>query len=136
MTKLQDKFKAEFERTSSNRFRSSTDMQYAFSYNYFIMSELEELNATRLFDEEVDLNANGVLDPSEIMIVNLRASPRSFSLAGSSYGNDAPASDMFVLNADLAASLAECRSNLSIANGSLISRDQFLACRSLVEFFK
>lgn len=36
---LEEKFRSQFERTSSNRFRSPKDMQYAFAYSYFLISE-------------------------------------------------------------------------------------------------
>lgn len=39
MRSLVNKFSLEFERTSSNRFRSRSDMQFAFSYYQFIIEE-------------------------------------------------------------------------------------------------
>lgn len=52
---LFNKFPLEFERTSSNRFRSSNDMQFAFSYYQFIIKErkwpyeVDETDDTWLF---------------------------------------------------------------------------------------
>ncbi len=136
MDKLQEKFKLEFEKTSSSRFRTSTDMQYSFSYYYFVMNELEEFNRTKLFDE-IDLNMNGRLDASEIMIVNLRISSRPFVVSAHAYPNEASSFQMFKLNSDFAACLNECISNSSLSNSSsLISRAQFMECNSLVEFLK
>ena len=39
MSNLVSKFSYEFEQTSSHRFRSSSDMQFAFSYYYYIIEE-------------------------------------------------------------------------------------------------
>ena len=39
MSNLVSKFRNEFEQTSSHRFRCSNDMQFAFSYNQFILEE-------------------------------------------------------------------------------------------------
>lgn len=57
MEALHSRFPDEFERTSAARFRRGDDMQFAFSYYYYVMSEVDEFNATRLFNE-YDLNAN------------------------------------------------------------------------------
>ena len=45
MQKLQSKFPAEFERTSSHKFRSSDDVQYAFAYFWFLMEDNAALDA-------------------------------------------------------------------------------------------
>ena len=44
MQRLQSKFPAEFERTSSHRFRSSDDVQFAFAYFWFLMEDTAEFN--------------------------------------------------------------------------------------------
>ncbi len=79
MRNLQEKFKDEFEKTSSNRLITSNDMQYAFTYYYYVMSELEEFNESRLFDV-FDLNMKGLLDESDLMVIKLKMSARPFSL--------------------------------------------------------
>nr|CAD7569097.1 unnamed protein product [Timema californicum] len=43
-------FKNEWEQTSAHKVRSSSDMQFAFSYFYFLMSEKEKLDITDIFD--------------------------------------------------------------------------------------
>lgn len=103
MHELQKKFSENFEKTSQNRFRTAQDMQYAFSYYYFVMSELEEFNSTKLFDE-FDLNSNRVLDHSEIILINLRLSPRPFS-ASSFVPHEAPVSDMYKLEKEFSDNL-------------------------------
>ena len=58
MRALQDKFPQEFNRTSSHRVRTADDMQYAFSYFYFLMSEKQELNVQAAF-ERLDTDGTG-----------------------------------------------------------------------------
>ncbi len=41
---LQETFSDDFLRTSSNRFRSKNDMQFAFSYYHFIINEFKQLS--------------------------------------------------------------------------------------------
>lgn len=48
---MQDKFFLEFKKTSSNKFRSSNDMQYSFSYFYFLINEKINKNIEEIFDE-------------------------------------------------------------------------------------
>lgn len=47
MEQLQSQYRKEFEQTSSNRFRSPTDMQYAFAYSNYIISKFKKLNNYR-----------------------------------------------------------------------------------------
>ena len=128
METLQNKFRVEFERTSQNRFRNTNDMQFAFSYNYFVMSELEEFNASKLFDEIIDLNRNERLEPSELTVLNLRLSTHEFSLHSTSIS-------MNTLNPDLVVCLNECKSKHNLTEANL-SKKQFLDCPSLVEFLR
>lgn len=51
MNELQDMLPEEFEMTSSHRLRSSDDMQFAFSYNYFVIGQPSSINVTELFIE-------------------------------------------------------------------------------------
>ena len=41
MHRLHQKFEKQFKSTSSNKVRSSNDMQFSFSYYYFLMSETD-----------------------------------------------------------------------------------------------
>lgn len=43
MFRLHDRFQNEFEKTSSHKIRNSFDMQLAFSYYYFLMSETKDV---------------------------------------------------------------------------------------------
>lgn len=47
---MQEKFANEFEKTSSHRVRNSEDMQFAFSYFYFLLSEKRSVSAGEIFD--------------------------------------------------------------------------------------
>lgn len=47
---MQQKFEHEFKKTSSHKVRNSEDMQYAFSYFYFLMSEKRKIPIEKIFD--------------------------------------------------------------------------------------
>ena len=55
---LSSRFKEEFELTSSHRIRKANDMQYAFSYYFYLMSERRVRMATEVF-EEYDTDVSG-----------------------------------------------------------------------------
>ena len=132
MHRLENKFKTQFELTSSHRLRSSNDMQYAFSYYYFLMSELDEFNASKLFDE-FDINENNLLDETELTIINFKLNSRPFST--SNVGT--PASEMFHFKEDFLNHLNDCKLNTteSLVNG-LLNKDQFSACTGLVDYLR
>ena len=113
---LHDKFPYEFELTSSNKIRSRTDMQFAFSYFYYIISELEnKLNGndsltnfiSNLF-EEYDLNRDLNLNSNEIYLLRLRYD----MIANSSY-------EMLIKNCSM--------------NSQYITKNEFLNCSQLIE---
>ena len=58
MQALQEKFPEEFEETSSHKVRTANDMQYAFSYIYFLMNEKQELDIEAAF-ENLDTDNSG-----------------------------------------------------------------------------
>lgn len=47
---MQEKFKFEFKKTSSHKVRDSEDMQFAFSYFYFLSSEKRKVSIEEIFD--------------------------------------------------------------------------------------
>ena len=51
MTRLHNQFVEQFKTTSSHKIRSSNDMQFAFSYYYFLISEKKLVNISDVFDE-------------------------------------------------------------------------------------
>jgi hypothetical protein len=55
----------QFNQTSANRFRSKTDMQYTFSYMYWLMSKKKDVNYTELFGI-ADSNRDGLLSDNEV----------------------------------------------------------------------
>uniref|UniRef100_A0A7S2FB28 EF-hand domain-containing protein n=1 Tax=Octactis speculum TaxID=3111310 RepID=A0A7S2FB28_9STRA len=64
-------FPKEWEATSKRRFRSSQDMQYGFSYFYYLIESLSEKDVDweYLWARELDVDNNGVLDENEILTV-------------------------------------------------------------------
>jgi len=66
MQDLQSWYPKDFERTSSHRFRSGDDMQFAFSYFYFLMSEPTGISRKAFLEETIDVNADGVLNCGEL----------------------------------------------------------------------
>lgn len=48
MRSMINEFSNEFTATSSNKFRTSTDMQFAFSYFYYLINEKKQFNVTRI----------------------------------------------------------------------------------------
>uniref|UniRef100_A0A8C2DGI1 N-acetylglucosamine-1-phosphotransferase subunits alpha/beta n=1 Tax=Cyprinus carpio TaxID=7962 RepID=A0A8C2DGI1_CYPCA len=79
MQELQDTFPQEFDKTSSHRVRHSEDMQFAFSYFYFLMSALQQLNISEVF-EEIDTDHSGVLSDREIRTLATRIHELPLSL--------------------------------------------------------
>ncbi|XP_075546750.1 N-acetylglucosamine-1-phosphate transferase subunits alpha and beta isoform X2 [Dermacentor variabilis] len=65
MKRLQEKFPEEFDQTSSHRIRSPNDMQFAFSYFYFLMSEKHETQPEEHFDM-FDVDKSGTWSDREI----------------------------------------------------------------------
>lgn len=47
---MQEKFKFEFKKTSNHKVRDSEDMQFAFSYFYFLSSEKRKVSIREIFD--------------------------------------------------------------------------------------
>ena len=58
MNELQALFPLEFDKTSAHKLRSSDDMQFAFSFMYFVMGQKKQLNLSETFSE-VDTDHSG-----------------------------------------------------------------------------
>ncbi|KAK3755467.1 hypothetical protein QZH41_005971 [Actinostola sp. cb2023] len=71
---LQHTFPEEFDRTSSHKLRSSDDMQFAFSYIYFVIGQTSTLNVTKLF-RELDTDHSGALSHRELRTLATRIYP-------------------------------------------------------------
>eukprot|EP00759_Apiculatamorpha_spiralis_P029324 PhF_6_TR31510/c0_g1_i2/m.46426/K08239/GNPTAB; UDP-N-acetylglucosamine-lysosomal-enzyme len=61
----------EWDQTSASRFRSPTNMQYAFTHFYWIIHAKKDFDAEEYFRDVLDINKNGLLDESEIRRVAL-----------------------------------------------------------------
>ncbi|CAG5927464.1 N-acetylglucosamine-1-phosphotransferase subunits alpha/beta [Menidia menidia] len=79
MQELQDTFPEEFDKTSGHRVRHPEDMQFAFSYFYFLMSAQQHLNVSDVFDE-IDTDHSGVLSDREIRTLATRIHELPLSL--------------------------------------------------------
>ncbi|XP_042324994.1 N-acetylglucosamine-1-phosphotransferase subunits alpha/beta isoform X2 [Sceloporus undulatus] len=79
MQELQDLFPEEFDKTSFHKVRHSEDMQFAFSYFYYLMSAVQPLNISQVFDE-VDTDKSGILSDREIRTLATRIHELPLSL--------------------------------------------------------
>ncbi|KAH0616991.1 hypothetical protein JD844_028532 [Phrynosoma platyrhinos] len=79
MQELQDLFPEEFDKTSFHKVRHSEDMQFAFSYFYYLMSAVQPLNISQVFDE-VDTDQSGILSDREIRTLATRIHELPLSL--------------------------------------------------------
>lgn len=79
MQELQDMFPEEFDKTSFHKVRHSEDMQFAFSYFYYLMSAVQPLNISQVFDD-VDTDQSGVLSDREIRTLATRIHELPLSL--------------------------------------------------------
>ncbi|XP_071441865.1 N-acetylglucosamine-1-phosphotransferase subunits alpha/beta [Hetaerina americana] len=71
MKELQARFPSEWDETSSHKVRSPRDMQYAFSYFYFLMSEKTTVLVSQIFDN-FDTDNSGTWSDREIRTVLAR----------------------------------------------------------------
>ncbi|XP_067906254.1 N-acetylglucosamine-1-phosphotransferase subunits alpha/beta isoform X2 [Heterodontus francisci] len=79
MDELQAMFPNAFDKTSNHKVRHSEDMQFAFSYFYYVMSALQPLNLSDVFDE-VDTDRSGILSDREIRTLATRIHELPLSL--------------------------------------------------------
>ncbi|XP_063783880.1 N-acetylglucosamine-1-phosphotransferase subunits alpha/beta isoform X2 [Pseudophryne corroboree] len=79
MQDLQDLYPAEFDKTSAHKVRHSEDMQFAFSFFYYLMSAIQPLNISQVF-HEVDTDGSGVLSDREIRTLATRIHQLPLSL--------------------------------------------------------
>ena len=68
---MQEKFAKDWDMTSSHQMRRSDDMQFAFSYFYFLMSEPLNSSIDEMF-AEIDTDKSGVLSDRELRILATR----------------------------------------------------------------
>lgn len=70
MSELQSKWPAQWNSTMYHRFRQSDDMQYAFSYFYYLIQSPRETTIKQFYDTELDLDGDGYLSTDEVKSVN------------------------------------------------------------------
>jgi len=66
MIDLQNKWSAEFDATSSHQLRDRHDMQYSFSYMYFLAHQRIPFNMENVWREYLDVDHDGILNDNEI----------------------------------------------------------------------
>ncbi|XP_059170682.1 N-acetylglucosamine-1-phosphotransferase subunits alpha/beta-like [Physella acuta] len=71
MFELQARFPKEWDATSAHKIRSSTDMQYAFAYYYYLMGVTEPVTATDVFNQ-MDTDHSETLSDREIRTLAAR----------------------------------------------------------------
>lgn len=69
ITDLQSWYPQDFARTSSHRFRSESDMQFSFSYFYFMMNEPTGESHEAFLKQRIDLDGNGFLNGGELRLL-------------------------------------------------------------------
>lgn len=60
MYELQGKFSKEWDETSAHKIRSPKDMQFSFSYFYYLMSATNNISISKIFDE-MDTDSSGYI---------------------------------------------------------------------------
>ncbi|XP_017756705.1 PREDICTED: N-acetylglucosamine-1-phosphotransferase subunits alpha/beta [Eufriesea mexicana] len=71
---MQKKFEHEFKKTSNHKVRNSEDMQFAFSYFYFLTSEKRKMPIEEIFDT-FDTDKSGTWSDREIRTILSRLYP-------------------------------------------------------------
>ncbi|XP_065174532.1 N-acetylglucosamine-1-phosphotransferase subunits alpha/beta-like isoform X2 [Sycon ciliatum] len=71
MERLHETFPVDFDVTSAHKFRQGKDMQFAFSYFYFLQEEKRNASAFDIFDQ-LDVDKSGELSPGETRSLLLR----------------------------------------------------------------
>eukprot|EP00795_Rhopilema_esculentum_P003109 gene3108-1404_t len=128
VNEMQRRFWKSFDETSSHKIRSPQDMQFAFSYSYYLMDLPASINMSSIF-QELDADMSGVLNDRELRTL----AAKMFSL---------PLQSTDIKN------LEEMLMNCSgIANGSLrdsstpllsivVTRNMFVKCEPIKRVFE
>jgi UDP-N-acetylglucosamine-lysosomal-enzyme len=69
MSEMQSKWSQEWIATSSHKFRSPEDMQYAFSYYYYVMNrhKAQPPSLLNYINNEIDTDHDGYLNSNEFL---------------------------------------------------------------------
>eukprot|EP00111_Clytia_hemisphaerica_P018309 TCONS_00054184-protein len=76
---MQTKFWSFFDATSSHKLRHPQDMQFAFSFNYFVIGVKKSKNLFQLFDE-IDTDHSGTLNDRELRTLTAVLYPLPISI--------------------------------------------------------
>uniref|UniRef100_A0A7R9UDI4 Uncharacterized protein n=2 Tax=Pinguiococcus pyrenoidosus TaxID=172671 RepID=A0A7R9UDI4_9STRA len=68
MAEMQQRWRLEWEKTSSHRFRSTQDMQYSFSYFYYLSNrhKLVQPDVNQILQRHVDVDGDGLVNDNEL----------------------------------------------------------------------
>ncbi|OQR91699.1 N-acetylglucosamine-1-phosphotransferase subunits alpha/beta, partial [Thraustotheca clavata] len=71
LSEMKAQWPVEFNATSSHRFRHPKDMQFSFSYMYYVANrhKLHPPTLEEIFTKYIDLNLDGVIDDNEVLSV-------------------------------------------------------------------
>ena len=64
---MQNRFPVEFDATSGHKLRHPQDMQFAFSFNYYVIGVKKAANISELFDE-IDTDKSGKFPRYKVFI--------------------------------------------------------------------
>eukprot|EP00698_Gefionella_okellyi_P022212 TRINITY_DN7324_c0_g1_i1.p1 TRINITY_DN7324_c0_g1~~TRINITY_DN7324_c0_g1_i1.p1 ORF type:complete len:1088 (+),score=214.86 TRINITY_DN7324_c0_g1_i1:124-3387(+) len=67
---IRHRWGAPWNATSSHQVRSSYDMQFAFTYFYYLMNERDPFDLQVFFNKELDMDHDGVLDDVEFRLLS------------------------------------------------------------------
>jgi len=71
MKEMKAKWRKEFDATSAHRFRHPKDMQFSFSYMYYVVNrnKVHPPTLEDIWNEYIDVNKDGILDDNELLTV-------------------------------------------------------------------
>eukprot|EP01028_Stygiella_incarcerata_P010817 TRINITY_DN581_c0_g2_i1.p1 TRINITY_DN581_c0_g2~~TRINITY_DN581_c0_g2_i1.p1 ORF type:complete len:1327 (-),score=320.26 TRINITY_DN581_c0_g2_i1:960-4940(-) len=126
MERLQKHYSKEFDATSSHRFRGSNDMQYAFSYFYYLMSERNLFKLDEYFCLVLDVDGDGRLGRNEIRTM------ATFLSAVSSFKPSAALNQMILKNESLSSSSLSSDNSTHIDSANLPTSSPFSSVSTAV----
>jgi UDP-N-acetylglucosamine-lysosomal-enzyme len=127
MEELQSTFPAEFDATSTHRFRHSRDMQFAFAYYYYIVQARKTFDFPKFFREEMDLDKDGYLSTTELNAMSRVLSKDQFSLLQKElfdcFSSDKDATEQYVVVTEK--TMQQCPKVIEILQRFVVSQKKF-----------
>ncbi|EFA84682.1 putative glycophosphotransferase [Heterostelium album PN500] len=108
MEEIQTKWPVQWESTSSHSLRNPRDMQYAFSYFYYMIHKKVPFDFDKLWHSEIDINGDGWLNENEL---------RSFAV--NVYGTPVRATAFKEFKSNLYKACHSLRQQEQLANGEI-----------------